>query len=92
MSNTVIRKWAGINMLARLSTALQAVPLHRLEVRANRERIDIGGRSGHIIIEQGMLEDRAVTVTTYHLIGTAAYVMYGLTIEQVFEDANELLR
>jgi hypothetical protein len=92
MSNTVIRKWAGINMLARLSTALQAVPLHRLEIRANRERIDINGRSGHIIIEQGMLEDRAVTVTTYHLIGTAAYVMYGLTVEQVFEDANELLR
>jgi hypothetical protein len=92
MSNTVIRKWAGINMLARLSTALQAVPLHRLEIRANRERIDINGRSGHIIIEQGMLEDRAVTVTTYHLIGTAAYIMYGLTIEQVFEDANELLR
>jgi hypothetical protein len=92
MSNTVIRKWAGINMLARLSTALQAVPLHRLEIRANRERIDIGGRAGHIVIEQGMLEDRAVTVTTYHLIGTAAYIMYGLTVEQVFEDANELLR
>jgi hypothetical protein len=92
MSNTVIRKWAGINMLTRLATALQAVPLHRLEIRANRERIDIGGRAGHIIIEQGMLEDRAVTVTTYHLTGTCAYVMYGLTIEQVFEDANELLR
>jgi hypothetical protein len=92
MSNTVIRKWAGINMLARLSTALQAVPLHRLEVRANRERIDINGRSGHIIIEQGMLEDRAVTITTFHLIGTAAFIMYGLKIEEVFEDANELLR
>ena len=79
-------------MLARLSTALQAVPLHRLEVRANRERIDINGRSGHIIIEQGMLEDRAVTITTFHLIGTAAFIMYGLKIEEVFEDANELLR
>lgn len=85
------REYVGINMLTQAAEAMRDTHMARMNLRINRERIEITGRAGSITIEQGMLEDRAVTITTFRLVGTATYIMYGLTVKSVFEDAAELL-
>ena len=85
------REYVGINMLTQAAEAMRDTHMARMNLRINRERIEITGRAGSITIEQGMLEDRAVTISTFRLTGTAAYIMYGLSVKSVFEDATELL-
>lgn len=85
------KQYVGINMLVQAAEAMRDTHMARMNLRINRERIEITGRAGNITIEQGMLEHRPVTISTFRLNETAAYIIYGLTVKSVFEDAAELL-